>query len=99
MNFDLIIYFSNLKILQKERRGKGRGRGRTKKNKEKEEVTPCVQLWGDMCGGGSLLVVSILMFVALLGGKQISPEEEMHFHTPIPSPVKKRIVYKSVEQR
>lgn len=74
---------------------KGEGK---RKDKEKEERTPCVQLWRDMCDGESLLVVSILMFVALLREKQISPEEEMHFHTPIPSPVKKRTSSKSVEQ-
>lgn len=55
-----------------------------------------------MCDGGSLPVVSILMFVAFLGEKWVSPEEEMHFHTPIPFSSEEKnfgVASKSVEQR
>lgn len=45
VNFDLIMYFSNLKMLQKERQGKGRGRGRTKKKRRELHVFS----FGEIC--------------------------------------------------
>lgn len=42
------------------------------------------------------------MSVAFLGEKQVSPEEEMHFHTPIPFSNEEEnfgVAPKSVEQR